>query len=285
MCDSCKGKVNYITKKQCCQCRLNFCGRCVVQGVGSTRCKRCMVFSSAVMERRQLEELGEEDLRFYTTQHRIPTPIVAMAGELVELILGWQAKTLCERAQRALREVRGLEASVSVLEVDPRSLEPANSAYSSVGPPQRVAVESQASSTASQETGGRIEFDVSKVTHLEELQLESQLELLSVRQLKLILQRNCINYKGCVEKQELLERVVRLWRARQQEKAMESKLAEKGDETEESAFLCKVCMDAAVDCVFLNCGHMLTCVPCGRQLAECPVCRQYISRVVHAFRT
>ena len=179
MCDSCKGKVNYITKKvpphtrhpdcahlcrpflhtvtqQCCQCRLNFCGRCVVQGVGSTRCKRCMVFSSAVMERRQLEELGEEDLRFYTTQHRIPTPIVAMAGELVELILGWQAKTLCERAQRALREVRGLEASVSVLEVDPRSLEPANSAYSSVGPPQRVAVESQASSTASQETGGRI---------------------------------------------------------------------------------------------------------------------------------
>ena len=75
-----------------------------------------------------------------------------------------------------------------------------------------------------------------------------------MRQLKLILQRNCINYKGCVEKQELLERVVRLWRARQQEKggashthgpcnsryccvsdraAMESKLAEKGDESKQ----------------------------------------------------
>ena len=52
----------------------------------------------------------------------------------------------------------------------------------------------------------------------------------------------------------------------------------------ESAFLCKVCMDAAVDCVLLECGHMLTCVKCGRQLAECPVCRQYVSRVVHAFR-
>ena len=52
----------------------------------------------------------------------------------------------------------------------------------------------------------------------------------------------------------------------------------------ESDFLCKVCMDAPVDCVLLDCGHMLTCVRCGRQLAECPVCRQYVVRVVHAFK-
>lgn len=52
----------------------------------------------------------------------------------------------------------------------------------------------------------------------------------------------------------------------------------------ESDFLCKVCMDAPVDCVLLDCGHMLTCVRCGRQLAECPICRQYVVRVVHAFR-
>jgi len=52
----------------------------------------------------------------------------------------------------------------------------------------------------------------------------------------------------------------------------------------ESSYLCKICMDAPVDCVLLECGHMLSCVKCGRQLAECPVCRQYVSRVVHAFR-
>ena len=52
----------------------------------------------------------------------------------------------------------------------------------------------------------------------------------------------------------------------------------------EVAYLCKICMDAPVDCVLLECGHMLTCVKCGRQLAECPVCRQYVTRVVHAFR-
>ena len=52
----------------------------------------------------------------------------------------------------------------------------------------------------------------------------------------------------------------------------------------ETDFLCKVCMDAPVDCVLLECGHMMTCVKCGRQLAECPMCRQYVTRVVHAFK-
>ena len=53
---------------------------------------------------------------------------------------------------------------------------------------------------------------------------ESQIQKLSVRELKIILQTNCINYKGCVEKHELSERVVRLWHARQEEKGEEGGL-------------------------------------------------------------
>jgi len=48
--------------------------------------------------------------------------------------------------------------------------------------------------------------------------------------------------------------------------------------------LCKVCMDAVVDCILLECGHMVTCTNCGKRLAECPICRRYVSRVVHVFR-
>jgi hypothetical protein len=48
--------------------------------------------------------------------------------------------------------------------------------------------------------------------------------------------------------------------------------------------LCKVCADAAIDCVLLECGHMVTCTACGKRLAECPICRRYVSRVVHVFR-
>lgn len=48
--------------------------------------------------------------------------------------------------------------------------------------------------------------------------------------------------------------------------------------------LCKVCMAAIIDCVLLDCGHMVTCTKCGKRMAECPMCRQYVVRVVHTFR-
>ena len=62
---------------------------------------------------------------------------------------------------------------------------------------------------------------------------------LSVRQLKLILQRNCINYKGCVEKRELCDKVVTLWRAREEEKVRQATIAQTGNigEREQGSFL------------------------------------------------
>ena len=48
--------------------------------------------------------------------------------------------------------------------------------------------------------------------------------------------------------------------------------------------LCKICMDAVIDCVLLDCGHMVACTQCGKQMAECPMCRQYVVRVVHVFK-
>lgn len=48
--------------------------------------------------------------------------------------------------------------------------------------------------------------------------------------------------------------------------------------------LCKICMDAPIECVILECGHMATCTGCGKVLSECPICRQYIVRVVRFFR-
>lgn len=48
--------------------------------------------------------------------------------------------------------------------------------------------------------------------------------------------------------------------------------------------LCKICMDAPIECVILECGHMATCTNCGKVLSECPICRQYIVRVVRFFR-
>lgn len=49
---------------------------------------------------------------------------------------------------------------------------------------------------------------------LSDLTSIEDIDMLSVRQLKEILARNFVNYKGCCEKWELMERVTRLYRER-----------------------------------------------------------------------
>ena len=35
----------------------------------------------------------------------------------------------------------------------------------------------------------------------------------------------------------------------------------------------------------LECGHMCTCTQCGKQMAECPICRQYVVRYFFLWRS
>nr|XP_021498332.1 E3 ubiquitin-protein ligase rififylin isoform X2 [Meriones unguiculatus] len=123
---------------------------------------------------------------------------------------------------------------------------------------------------------------LSDLTHLEDI------EGLTVRQLKEILARNFVNYKGCCEKWELMERVTRLYK---DQKGLQHLVSADEDQNggavpsglEEN--LCKICMDSPIDCVLLECGHMVTCTKCGKRMNECPICRQYVIRAVHVFRS
>jgi len=47
---------------------------------------------------------------------------------------------------------------------------------------------------------------------------------------------------------------------------------------------CVVCMDAPLETVFLECGHLACCASCSEKLKLCPICRNLISRVVPIFR-
>ena len=58
-------------------------------------------------------------------------------------------------------------------------------------------------------------------------------------------------------------------------------MAPNDDDSEDQ---CKICMDNGIDCVLLECGHMVTCTNCGKQISDCPICRQHISRIVHVFK-
>ncbi|XP_043255617.1 E3 ubiquitin-protein ligase RNF34 isoform X3 [Colletes gigas] len=103
----------------------------------------------------------------------------------------------------------------------------------------------------------------------------SELEYLSVKQLKNLLSINRVDYKGCVERRELLDRASRLWQEHKQSKTAKEILDEN---------LCKICWDEPVECVILECGHIACCLNCGKQMSECPICKQYIVRVVRFFK-
>lgn len=115
---------------------------------------------------------------------------------------------------------------------------------------------------------------------------------LTAKQLKTILIRNCIDYKGIFEKEVLREKVLQLWIDCNQKKfaggshknAYSNEGSQNNSDDIDENQACKICMEREINCVLLECGHMLTCVTCGRRLAECPVCRQNVSRVVRTFR-
>lgn len=44
--------------------------------------------------------------------------------------------------------------------------------------------------------------------------------------------------------------------------------------------MCKVCMDAEMDMVFLPCSHMVTCSSCALALTQCPICRNDIKYAI-----
>lgn len=114
----------------------------------------------------------------------------------------------------------------------------------------------------------------------------SEIEKLSTRQLKVILTRNCVDYRGVIEKEVLREKVVQLWIDHNEQKHTGGTTDTSQDNPNDidDSQACKICMEREVNCVLLECGHMLTCVTCGRKLAECPICRQNVVRCVRTFR-
>ncbi|KAH9643397.1 hypothetical protein HF086_016686 [Spodoptera exigua] len=123
----------------------------------------------------------------------------------------------------------------------------------------------------------RSDHGTPKHISLDQFKQPSDLDVLSVKQLKELLVRNRVEYRGCLERKELLERAKTLWRNHAQYcDDVEALPAEE---------CCKICMAAPLECVLLECGHIAACTACAKQLAECPICRQYVVRAVRFFRS
>lgn len=117
---------------------------------------------------------------------------------------------------------------------------------------------------------------------LEDLSLvtsERLISRLSVRQCRHLLALHRVSTHGLLERHELVERLVLLWRDIRRNRDV----AERSECDDQ--LMCKVCWENVVDCVLLECGHMCACTACGKRMAECPICRRMVSRVVRVFRS
>ena len=138
---------------------------------------------------------------------------------------------------------------------------------------------------------------VKRRASLSDIASAADVDSLSAKQLKEILASNFVEYKGCCEKKELVDKVKRLYASSLDNKRLEEELNSGVDEAKgagtavsgkrttdataahkksggvDESDLCKICMESLIDCVLLECGHMVSCTRCGKRLAECPICR------------
>ncbi|CAG0899893.1 unnamed protein product [Darwinula stevensoni] len=48
--------------------------------------------------------------------------------------------------------------------------------------------------------------------------------------------------------------------------------------------LCKLCLEAELNCAFVDCGHMVACLPCAQMVRNCPICRKVITSRIRIFK-
>ncbi|XP_029106079.1 E3 ubiquitin-protein ligase rififylin isoform X2 [Scleropages formosus] len=306
LCKACGGCFGTLTHKHVCvDCKKNFCSRCFVQLELRPRlCLTCQRFHRTLFDRAELMRLKVKDLLDYLHLHEVPTQTCREKEELVELVLGQrspsstssggEAVTQRGAPQRRTAAVATPPSPPAPVVLRPRSPEEDQAPFVPLASrPEDTPVQEE--DTEAQEDSESQSSDVEenlvpgRRASLSDLSCVRDIEALSVRQLKEILARNFVSYAGCCEKWELMERVTRLFNEHKDLRRLASK-SKSGSEKaptqpalEEN--LCKICMDSPIDCVLLECGHMVTCSKCGKRMNECPICRQYVVRAVHVFRS
>lgn len=283
-------------KHVCVDCKKDYCSRCSAQLAPRPRlCHTCQRFYGNLLERAELMKLKVKELRDYLHLHEVSTHLCREKEELVELVLGQQSSPSSDSAPETLTpdpvsmtsEPPDMTPHTST--PDPPAPTPAPPTAEPEAPPTET-TPTEPDVQDEDQTWDPEEAPVSgRRASLSDLSCVEDIEALSVRQLKEILARNFVNYKGCCEKWELMERVTRLYQDQQNLLAANTvNASESGGGGGSSGLeenLCKICMDSPIDCVLLECGHMITCTKCGKRMSECPICRQYVVRAVHVFRS
>ncbi|XP_032899147.1 E3 ubiquitin-protein ligase RNF34 isoform X2 [Amblyraja radiata] len=306
VCEDCGQAFTRFRKKYTCKdCKKNFCTFCSVMQENLRRCCTCELLQQTSFQRNELMKLKVKNLRQYLNLRNIPIDTCCEKEDLVQLILshhgsgadGVDTESIhSQSSQFYTTTSAAASASAATFFQGISANQRPSSGTSSVQEVREDASFSMDRRSESEQSpaNGTSDDNQPKNTRvsLSDLSNTDDVEALTVRQLKEILARNFVSYSGCCEKWELVERVIRLFKETEEnrkflenennhaEATVEEKMQLGGDEN-----LCRICMDAVIDCVLLECGHMVTCTKCGKRMNECPICRQYVVRAVHVFKS
>ncbi|XP_014779896.1 E3 ubiquitin-protein ligase RNF34 [Octopus bimaculoides] len=316
-CESCTAQFNtFKRKKTCCHCGRYFCSSCcqrqwnTIQPV--RQCHKCQILASGNFTRSDLMQWKIKDLQVFLNKKNISTNTCTEKYDLVELLVCHFGQETYQPPHTYFRYQLDMESDEG--RVHPRissnGVEDSAEEESQEGGSMHIYTSHSRNNHTSEglsssatlitqswdnSQGSRLPlrstndtaqssslpcFSPSKPAYIN-LNTIDNIEAvanLTVKELKEILSFHFVDYKGCVEKWELLDRVRRLWEAQRQQKKDPDSPVLNDDE------MCKICMDSPIDCVLLECGHMVSCTQCGRKLNECPICRQYVVRAVHIFK-
>ncbi|XP_051540511.1 E3 ubiquitin-protein ligase RNF34-like isoform X4 [Myxocyprinus asiaticus] len=335
VCKACGLAFSVFRRKHICSdCKKSFCSLCSVLQENLRCCATCHLLWGTAFQRPRLMRLRVKDLRQYLTLRNINTDTCREKEDLVDLVLchlGAELEIGEDDEEEEEEEVEGdtdslpsLPCSLSTPPASAARSASQQSALSATASQGEALSRSDSSGTTSQDHGDAASvtllnlepheeiLEASPATQrrarasLSDLSHEEDIECLTVRQLKEILARNFVNYSGCCEKWELVERVHRLYRENEHNRRSMDNVSNMsavivypppicnggtGDGMQVAQLsgtdenMCRICMDAVIDCVLLECGHMVTCTKCGKRMNECPICRQYVVRAVHVFKS
>ncbi|KAM9743583.1 E3 ubiquitin-protein ligase RNF34-like isoform 2-T2 [Menidia menidia] len=321
VCKACGQAFSVFRRKHVCSdCKKNFCSLCSVLQENLRTCATCHLLRATAFQRPRLMRLRVKDLRQYLLLRNIPTDTCREKEDLVDLVLCHRGIEEEEEEEEEDPEVASLHSrslytpsttqsaselsALAASQEEPLSRSDSSDTNQDIGDTTSVSLlnldPSDRTPEVSPHTRRRARASLSDISSVRDI------EGLSVRQLKEILARNFVNYSGCCEKWELVERVSRLYRETEENRKSLENVS--STVTTVMAFpppicsaafgdgdtcplaihddnLCRICMDAVIDCVLLECGHMVTCTKCGKRMSECPICRQYVVRAVHVFKS
>jgi hypothetical protein len=79
----------------------------------------------------------------------------------------------------------------------------------------------------------------------------------------------------------------RTGKQRQKHQQKEKETGENGEDQLDDKDLCKICLDAPIETVILDCGHSMLCVQCASKYDSslgCPICRAPIKEIKRLYR-